>query len=941
MKKYYFVFAVLLLAGVGYFLIPEQGPQKAKRQKPVSALHQAENNKQRSDYFFNMLRDPSTNAIPENIAQFEAEFSKKLNKAGLTKSAAGYTWKEAGPVDVGGRTRALAIDKTNSNTIIAGGVSGGVWKSTDGGTTWKLKNSSKDMLSVTTICQDPRSGQTNTWYYGSGEWSGNSAGTKGASFYGSGVFKSTDNGETWTQLTVTKPSNPSTWSSYFSYVSRVKVNPVNGDIYVVTNGGWIYRSQDGGNTFATVLGGSNDHYYIDVDIASNGKIIAVLSEYGYNKYYASKTPVLTPGVYVSASGDKGSFTSITPVDFPETHFRSIIRFAPSNPDVAYVLTYTGKTQNSKEVSGFYKLNLASSTSENRSANIPDFSATHKNGYMNTQGSYNMVLEVKPDDENFVVIGATNLFKSHDGFATKPIDVYKNWIGGYKIDASSNGSYDYHHPDQHSFVFDPNNPKKVWSGHDGGLSFNSDVTFIGTSASNKFSWVSKNNGYNVTQFYTFSIPASSTDTRMVGGTQDNGSPYFSFNGNTTTYSADLSSGDGSYCYWGKEDVIVSYQNGKTFRLGLAANGGIPPLIFKTGGWDWAMINPAIDESPVSFINPFVVDPGDEKIVYMLSNQKVKRHNNIKNIPVYNQTDVDDYEEMTGITLTEKKYFSTLAISDFNSTNVLYLGVTNPDGAPEVIRVDNANTSSSAAVTTKLNTTNGAFISNIAVNPQNSNEIIVVLSNYNVLGTFYSNDGGATFTAIEGNLEGVAVTAPGPSIRCASIMPTASGTIYFLGTSVGLFSTKSLSGSSTVWTQEGIDVIGNVVVSALAARTSDRKIVAATHGRGAFVGTYDASVDIVENEPVPVKYSLEQNYPNPFNPSTNITYKLPSNSEVVLSVIDINGREIKTLAKEIQSAGVHKYTWNGTDNKNSKVASGVYFYRLKAGEFTSTRKMLLIK
>ena len=81
-------------------------------------------------------------------------------------------WKEAGPIDVGGRTRALAVDVTNPNTILAGGVSGGMWKSTDKGATWQMKSTTSQVLSVTSLAQDPRPGNTNTWYYASGEYRG-------------------------------------------------------------------------------------------------------------------------------------------------------------------------------------------------------------------------------------------------------------------------------------------------------------------------------------------------------------------------------------------------------------------------------------------------------------------------------------------------------------------------------------------------------------------------------------------------------------------------------------------------------------------------------------------------------------------------------------------------------------------------------------------------
>jgi hypothetical protein len=98
-----------------------------------------------------------------------------------------------------------------------------------------------------------------------------------------------------------------------------------------------------------------------------------------------------------------------------------------------------------------------------------------------------------------------------------------------------------------------------------------------------------------------------------------------------------------------------------------------------------------------------------------------------------------------------------------------------------------------------------------------------------------------------------------------------------------------------------------------------------------------VTAVEDElaGVPLGLTLEQNYPNPFNPSTTIAYGLPVATEVKLGVYDVLGREVSVLVQEKRSAGVHKVTFEGRG-----LSSGVYFYRLTAGNFIQTRKLLLL-
>ncbi len=92
---------------------------------------------------------------------------------------------------------------------------------------------------------------------------------------------------------------------------------------------------------------------------------------------------------------------------------------------------------------------------------------------------------------------------------------------------------------------------------------------------------------------------------------------------------------------------------------------------------------------------------------------------------------------------------------------------------------------------------------------------------------------------------------------------------------------------------------------------------------------------------IEFNLKQNYPNPFNPQTNIEFELKKDSNVELKVYDINGQEVNTLINNNLNSGNHKLIWNGTDNNNNKVSSGVYFYRLNANGTTDTKKMILLK
>jgi hypothetical protein len=99
--------------------------------------------------------------------------------------------------------------------------------------------------------------------------------------------------------------------------------------------------------------------------------------------------------------------------------------------------------------------------------------------------------------------------------------------------------------------------------------------------------------------------------------------------------------------------------------------------------------------------------------------------------------------------------------------------------------------------------------------------------------------------------------------------------------------------------------------------------------------------VDHTNIPLVYSLEQNYPNPFNPHTKINYSLPKEENVKLMIYDILGREVVTLVSQIQSSGLRSIVWNGDDNLGNNVGAGMYFYSIKAGNFSQTNKMILLK
>lgn len=139
----------------------------------------------------------------------------------------------------------------------------------------------------------------------------------------------------------------------------------------------------------------------------------------------------------------------------------------------------------------------------------------------------------------------------------------------------------------------------------------------------------------------------------------------------------------------------------------------------------------------------------------------------------------------------------------------------------------------------------------------------------------------------------------------------------------------SGEDYLATLDTISAAGTIVAGPLTVHNL-HAIAMRTDSVGA------VSVEDQQGETIPLEFLLRQNYPNPFNPSTTIKYDLPQTSHVSLSVYDVLGREVATLVNEEKSAGTYTVRWDA-----SAVSSGVYFYRLRAGDFVQTRSMMIIK
>ncbi len=855
----------------------------------------------RNAYEQRLLADPATGQIPYHIREKELAFAATLPvniSFGNSMSKTGAIWQQRGPWNVGGRTLAIGIDITNEKVILAGGATGGIWRSIDSGITWKRVTDPIQEINISCILQNKTRGKRNIWYAGTGENFGNlTTGGRNPRYLGNGILKSIDSGKTWSKLAGTGYNEPQSFKSDFDYIFNLGID-TNKNILYAAIFGEINKSTDDGKTW---LPQNNTHSgYTDLAVTSTGIIYIYRSSSGKK-----------PGIFRSTDGT--NYTNITPSSFPSTYGSMTLCIDPNNENTLYIFGNTpnyGKQFNNGDWASLWKYRYITGDGSGSNGvwtdltgNLP--SDNSQFGSVNTQNGSNVVIKVKPGDSNTVFIGATNLYRSTDAFSTT-----KNFkvIGGYNVVTSGPGYHDYpnHHPDQHALVFYPSNPDKMLSGCDGGIFRTDNNTDTG-----QITWIPLNHGYLTTQFYSAATNHdSSGDTRIIGGLQDNGT-YFC----DTTYLQSnwdkLGSSDGCYCFIANnaKDYYISAQNGIVYRIQL--NSANAP-------YKWARLDPA--NSTALFVNPYTIDPNNQKRMYYVRGFDVLINNDVTQYALQNK--IPSKNVTTGWTTltTLDTTVSALSVSISPGDRLVCASARG-----SLYRIDNA--SSASPKTTTITGTNfpaGGYINSIAMSPTNADEMLVVFSNYSIPSLFYTSDAGKTWTDVSANLEQFPDgTGNGPSCRWASILPVGGKYVYFIGTSTGLYTSDSLNGSSTIWTQQDSGGIANNIVTMIDTRISDGYVAIATYGGGMYTTTVNSAGQVtgIENTAnTSLKYGSFKLYPNPLSNSDVLTIGIEDekSENITIEILSDEGKLVLPGRSEKISSGI-----NNLQIRMPSLTKGIYY------------------
>ncbi|MCX6249901.1 MAG: T9SS type A sorting domain-containing protein [Bacteroidetes bacterium] len=880
---------------------------------------------------FMKTRDPNANRIPECIRGKELEFASRLpQKDELTRS---QNWVSSGPNNFSGRILSLAFDIGDENVILAAAASGGIWRTADDGNTWTKTTSPSDIPSATSIMQDMRPGKRNIWYYGTGELLSTTdrrlsiiARTVGL---GDGIFKSQDGGNSWAQLPFTKTNSPGILSQVFQGIWNLAIdtsNHVQDEIYAACYGG-IMRSADGGDHWSLVLGDLTfKPFSTDIAIDPKGILYAGLSTY-CPEYPGNPCPI--GGIWTSSDGIQ--WQNITPADFPEEYRRIKLAIAPSNPDIVYVSTET-PIQDTDPTFGFsasqhtfwkYTHNKKNSKGswENRTVNLPGkgrgnilsafLDTIH--GAFNSIGGYAFTLMVYPDNENTVFIGGTNLYRNTTGFADSN---FTHCLGGYPYDLADTNL----HPDQHFLVTSRLHHNTLFSACDGGIYKTSDCL------AGRVLWNFFSQGIVNSQVYCAGMDhAASHDEFAVAGIQDN-----------AIYITDKNifplSDWNAVC--GGDGLTSIAADHKTFLMGSVYDGNI----FSFQIDSLYNINNFYSQRPTFFCDSnflfytnYALDPNDNTTFYFPQKNHLWRKSNMAAAASDTNLLNTGWTELTNIGLGYQDFIVAINVSKVPANRVYFGTYTG-----KLFRLDQANTGNPLAlnITGSGFPTNG-FISCIEVDPGNADNCFVVFSNYNVQSIFRTTDGGLNWETAGGNLEeNTDGSGNGPSVRWLKLLFYQGTTIYYAGTSVGLFSTTSLNGAQTIWQQESPGLIGRSIVDMIDARSTDGWVMIATQGNGIFTSYFEPTG--IGDHPTINQALLEQNYPNPATTETSIKFTVHKPEQVKIILYDQEGKQVRVLLDQFVQKGSHVISF-----QMDHLSSGIYYYTLTSYAGRLSRKMIVLK
>ncbi len=652
-------------------------------------------------------------------------------------------WSELGPSNIGGRTRALLIDPDTPSTMYAAGVAGGVWKSTNSGSSWFLLDDYMDNMAVVSMAFDPD--DPSIIYAGTGEGVFNVDAVRG-----NGIFTTTDAGVTWTQLDSTNNN------ADFHYVMDIVISPNNSaHIYAATRTG-IWKSTNGGVSWSRVVNHASAN--------SRCTDLAIRTDTNPDTVFAACGSFNQAAIYRTTDGT--TWSSV----FTEANMgRTSLAIAPSNQNVVYALSVSNAAGNYNQ--GLHKV-IRSTTGGG--------SGTWTTRVDNTNGTLlNTLMLTNPVYANLASCGfGTSQFLNQGWYdniiAVDPINSDRVWTGGIDVMLSVDGGQNwgvasywwsstagsYLHADQHAIVFHPNydgaTNQTMYVTSDGGIHRTTTAT-SGTASTNVclpsdlFGWANLNNNYNIAQFYHGDTYPNGVT--FFGGTQDNGT----LRGTTGSTSwTEIYGGDGGYVAVDSGNTNILFQETTNLSIRKSTNGGTS-FSSSISGITEASGN-------FQFINPFIMDPNNSQILWT-GGYTLWR--------TTNQATGWTQASVTNQTGGGNNSIASWAVQPGNS-NLVMAG----DEAGNIYRSASATTTNNTTTWTDVASL-GGYVSSIEFDPNTTTTVYATVSTFGATHLWRSTDSGATWSAFGGAL---------PDVPFHSVLvETGDSSRIYVGTDRGIFVT----------------------------------------------------------------------------------------------------------------------------------------------------------
>lgn len=914
------------VVAVTFFAFQKNGEQTYV---PRSANNSAQGIKGAFEFYKMMRADLQTGEVNQDlILQKKAEITEQLARTKKSSSAA-MDWIEMGPNNVGGRTRAFIA--FNNNTYFSGSITGGLWKSTDAGESWSIVSTFNQNLAIGSIAK-----LGNGWIVvGTGCTFESANGQGGSGSRGDGLFVSKDNGATFS-LVKDENDNDVDYATGWRVFNRLIADPNEPSVVWAASSKGLRKMNIQTGEFTLPSGVSGTTCY-DVTLSANGnQILAAYSSNFALSHDGGDTFTFIAGSGTGKLKNPNGRATVAISKDDEAYMYALMAKSNGTFDALYYSADTGNT---------WTLNWTSPASD------PFVSA-------NGQGFYDQAVSVVPGEPRVVLVAGVTLWIAGPGHQPEQI----------ALNFTSQLSPFYVHSDIHYLTWIGNN--KLIIGCDGGLHF-------GTyNPQGGFSFSMKNKGYNVTQFYSIGINGNG---KIIGGTQDNGTQYVTFEGANPQKALEVVGGDGFTCELSTLHPtagIGSVYNGDFRRSSTVANGNFSNFVsfipninsagfYSVGAlyendYDWkanrvqyAYTNPdsrnAIPAGTTITVDSKVIT--DLQVEYVLEEDldtaetvKFFDKTNVmyavdQGSAIYLTRDVWNFEKTPEFWKIANGQTNVNQMAFSRDGDHLYLaklgGVTRISGLRDAWTADKGSVDSANYVLT-VNTIPGVTnVSDVAVDPHDANHVIAVRYGYNggihVYESENATEPGASWTAIQGDLPDIPVYAVDIDYSDPNVI--------YIGTEEGIYVTED---GGTTWVNQIVNGVERVPVFDIRVQNYNEDYIentgvvyAGTHGRGFFKmeNRNVTSVPEIADRTVTLNTDLKV-FPNPVRDNATVAFELNKNERATLSILNLSGQ----IVKNIDAANLSVTSENMIEFNVTELPVGTYMVHLNNGSDQRTGRFI---